>query len=106
METRDLVAFIQKIVVQSQNARNDGEGVEDTGFVEEGVNPIRVGAFERIAAGKSVGCGHAVDFVEGVLDEFWVEEGGEEDVAVLFDEFDVFDGLVVLGKLGCRLRQD
>lgn len=106
METRDLVAFIEKIVVQRKNTRDDGERVKDAGLVEEGVDSVGVGAFEGISSGESVGRGHVVDFSEGVLDEFGLEEGGEEDVAVLLDELDVFDGLVILWKFRRRLRQD
>lgn len=42
MEACNLVAFVEKVVVESENARDDGEGVEDAGFVEEGVDTVRV----------------------------------------------------------------
>ena len=44
MERGDLVSFVEKVVIQGEDARDDGEGVECPGFVEEGVDSVCVGA--------------------------------------------------------------
>lgn len=43
MERGDLVAFVEEVVVQGEDARDDCEGVEYPSLVEEGVDSVGVG---------------------------------------------------------------
>ena len=89
VECGEEIAGVEEIVVQGEDSREDGEFVEDAGFVEERVDAVCVVAFEVVSAGHGIWAGETVDFIARFGGLGGGELAGEDDVAVFEDVLDV-----------------
>ena len=89
MEGAEEVAGVEEVVVQFQDAGDDGELVEDARLVEQRVDAVRVLAFEVVASGHGVGTAEAVDFIARFSRFGSGEAVGQDYIAVFEDVLDV-----------------
>ena len=98
MECRELVARVQKIIIEREHARQHNKLVEDPRLVEQAVDTRRVQTLERDAAHKGRSAREAHNLGFGSLDFFEGYNGGEDHISVGFYVGYIGDGYRVGGE--------